>query len=364
MIGRESVRVGRWVLALSVVALAPSLQAQQTTPRVRVMVPRDSTRPDSMSARYRVNLDAISAMINDLMNSRQLEAQLAAGLRGQTDPVRLKALEGRLADVARRQAALVTTLQLQCARSEDLPTGYLGVTFELLSRVVSSLELGSPAEKAGIRQGDELLTIGGYPADRAPLPSLLKPGAKVVVRYQRDGAAKDVTVIAAKRPEEFGATVCTGIDELVAPERTAPMVERWRVPSVVVVPRTPNVHVVPREAPLAPTAPVMEHSSFVFVGPSSMSGMGAVAGATLTPVDDDWRESLGVQKGLVVLGVSPGSPAADAGLHNGDVITQAGDAPVTTVMAFRRLLNNADARSVKLQVVRKGKPQQLTLKWQ
>jgi serine protease Do len=95
-----------------------------------------------------------------------------------------------------------------------------------------------------------------------------------------------------------------------------------------------------------------------------MVGFNGVAGAQLTPVDDDWRDLVGVDKGLVVIGVTAGSPAQRSGLKKGDVIVAVDEAPLSTVRMLQRAIGIAEGRSVKLQVVRKGKPLAMTLSWQ
>ena len=100
------------------------------------------------------------------------------------------------------------------------------------------------------------------------------------------------------------------------------------------------------------------------VSPVPMSGFNGVAGAQLTPVDDDWRELVGVDKGLVVVGVAAGSPAQRSGLKKGDVVTSVDDVSLSSVRMLQRAIGIAERRSVKLQVVRKGKPLAITLSWQ
>ena len=329
------------LLATALLATAP-LGAQS---RIRI-VQRDSTKPDSAMLQLTIDMGEIMRMTSELMTSKAMEERIAMALRNENNPERERALESKLEEIAMRRAGLMTRLQLQCSQTNAVPDGYLGVTFEMPSREVSSVEPGSPAEKAGLRRGDAVLTIGGYDAQNAPLVTLLKPGATIALKVRREGTAREVTAVVGRRPDGFGTTACTGIDGLIAPERTPPVATflRWRRPNVV--------------PPPAPPAPPNFVYSF-----STTPGMGAVAGASLTPVDADWRETLGVERGLVVIAVASGSPAAGSGLRKGDVIVQADDAQVQTVSALRRVLNDSDSRSVKLQVVRRGKLQTLTLSW-
>jgi len=330
------------VAALAALLATAPLGAQS---RIRI-IQRDSTKPDSAMLQLTIDMGEIMRMTSELMTSKAMEERIAMALRNENNPERERELESKLEEIAMRRAGLMTRLQLQCSQTNDVPEGYLGVTFEMPSREVSSVEPGSPAEKAGLRRGDAVLTIGGYDAQNAPLVTLLKPGAKIALKVQREGTMREVRVVVGRRPDGFGTTACTGIDELIAPERTPPVATFMRTPQPTLV------------APF--TKPVGPNFVYSF---STTPGMGAVAGASLTPVDDDWRETLGVERGLVVIAVASGSPAAGSGLRKGDVIVQADDAPVQSVSALRRVLNDSDSRSVKLQVVRRGKPQTLTLSW-
>jgi S1-C subfamily serine protease len=88
-----------------------------------------------------------------------------------------------------------------------------------------------------------------------------------------------------------------------------------------------------------------------------------IAGATLTALDDDWRASTGVDNGVLVISVAQGSPAKEAGLRGSDVIISADDQTVGSPRALSRIISNAKASAVKLQIIRAGKPQTLTLRW-
>jgi S1-C subfamily serine protease len=68
-------------------------------------------------------------------------------------------------------------------------------------------------------------------------------------------------------------------------------------------------------------------------------------------------------KGVFVANVADGSIARSAGLRGGDVVVVADslrlESPIDLVQAIR----GADDRSVRLQVIRKRKPQTVVLKW-
>jgi C-terminal processing protease CtpA/Prc len=60
--------------------------------------------------------------------------------------------------------------------------------------VVSGTSEGSPAAKAGLVEGDEILELDGTPAATKVLSDLLaakKPGETVKIRFSRGGGARD-----------------------------------------------------------------------------------------------------------------------------------------------------------------------------
>jgi S1-C subfamily serine protease len=91
--------------------------------------------------------------------------------------------------------------------------------------------------------------------------------------------------------------------------------------------------------------------------------MNVIAGARMQPLDDDWRQTLSVDNGVLVISVAQGSPAKESGLHGSDVIISADGQPVMTVRALQRIVSEATANTVKLEVVRAGKKQTVTLRW-
>ncbi len=161
--------------------------------------------------------------------------------------------------------------------------GFLGVAVQALTpelakafglekeegALVAGVQPGSPAEEAGIRRGDVILQYDGQRIDDLPeLPRLVAAtpvGKKVTVKVLRDGKPLDV---AAK------------IGELKEQEEVAAREE----------------------------------------GPVERSKLGLKL-QELTP---ELAQRFGVKgdQGVVVAGVIPGSPAAEAGLRPGDVILE------------------------------------------
>jgi serine protease Do len=336
---------------------------------------------DSTTAQVRVFLrgDSIAELINRLLQSRQQEEAVAMSLReargDKVDVRRVDELRAQLTRIARENVGLITRIQLECVREDPMPEGWLGVdfvearvtrqndepaVFELGERpTVLSVEPGSPAEKAGIQTGDLLMKIGGQDARRIALAPILKPGAHVIVTLQRDRAQREITVLIDKRPQGFGSD-CNAVEHMIAPDGEPMMFMRTpgypRMPPIAGSARGPAAVVAP-DVPMPPMGGVLGYA-FTPGGTTSI-----IAGASMMALDDDWKQQMGVDNGVLVMKVAPGSPARDAGLRSADVILSADGQAVSSVVSLRRIISNSQTNSVKLQIVRAGKTQLLTLRW-
>lgn len=83
--------------------------------------------------------------------------------------------------------------------------------------LVSAVESGSPAEKAGIEAGDIITRFDGRTIDKsADLPrivGIIKPGSKSTVTVFRRGASKDLTIVVAELEVDKPAVKLTSRDE-------------------------------------------------------------------------------------------------------------------------------------------------------
>ena len=95
-----------------------------------------------------------------------------------------------------------------CADDAPKKKGFIGVQIKKEddgSVAVVSVMGDSPAEKAGLKMGDVLVSVGGVEA--ADLQTVvdairkLKPKDKVKIRVKRDGKEKDVEVTVGEAPE-------------------------------------------------------------------------------------------------------------------------------------------------------------------
>ena len=352
--------------------------------------------------------------------SRTLEAlrsgQNAEANRAQVDAV-IRQLREQINDAGRRSQILRRQLTSLCDRNAK-PQGYMGITFSATMRAdaaasgaevfrfaenptVEPVEPGSPAERAGVQTGDQIVLIDGQPVIGRDIvfSRLLRPGARLPLRVRRDGDTRDVLLQITQRPQSldngcpfldarimaaFGDPMSLGQLPLSgAIVRTAPLPPGVSMPStrvrivrpaeaplpstplppggaVTAVSPTPIVPSVPLPAPGGAEPPSLR-SVFVFSGESAAPMI--IVGATIIRTNADLRETFGVKSGVLVLDVARGSAAYSSGLRGGDVIVAVGRRAVTSPLSIQRAIEGADGRELPLRVIRKKREQSLTLRW-
>lgn len=169
--------------------------------------------------------------------------------------------------------------------------------------IVTAVEADAPAEAAGIREGDVILSIDGQPTEDpreiSRLVADIAPGTEVPVTVFRDGERIEVTLTLAERE--------------ASPEPEASQ---------------------------------------------QMSPEGAMMGVAVAPVPELVRRNLGLEEGeaIIVQRVQPGSPASDAGIAPGDVILGAAGEDIASAQALSDAWSEArDAdRPLLLRINRNG----------
>ncbi len=293
------------------------------------------------------------------------------------------------------------------------PTAWLGFSYsnariaaESGERIrVEEVHDGSPADRAGLREGDLIRRVNGLnatPALVASLASSLQPGDTVRLQIRRGSNTQEVRVIAARPPDNFGAghgnpwiivdgdSMRSQIRVLLDSARMAldsvhlPRLEVLSDSAMVfrVFPggkgdtldfRELRLHLDSLRPLLADSFPRAMHrlswqlDSIGDVWPGKVwsmqleMGRRAVAGAELAELNGDLGDYFGVDDGVLVTGVAPGTPAARAGLQAGDVVVRAGGDRVAAIEDLRSAMRDAGDRSIRIEVVRKKRHRTLTL---
>ncbi len=249
------------------------------------------------------------------------------------------------------------------------PTGWLGVRISdeaLLNEsgaaffdrypVVSNVEPGSPAAKAGVLPGDVLLTFNSHDMRGGALEmsNWLKPGAPFELRIRRNDVARVVRGVLDRRPEGWDQVVIVQISP------TEQKMMRRTIETVGAGGQLQPSRIRMRmDGSTPPRLPSM-------LVPALGLGRGVYpfAGAEFTALNNDLCDVLGVKaEGVFVTTVVEGSSARDAGLRGGDVVVMADNIKIENPNDLVRAIRSADDRSLRLQVIRKHKPQTITLKW-
>jgi S1-C subfamily serine protease len=219
--------------------------------------------------------------------------------------------------------------------------------------VVTSVDSGSPAAKAGVKSGDVLLTFNSHDMRGASveLAKWLKVGAPFVLKIRRNEATRVVRGTLARRPDDW--------EQNLRVELTMPEIMEHERGSMS---RVPMQRVQVRERMPAPNPMSMVLPPALGYGTSVYP----FAGAEFTELNNDLSDALGVKaEGVFVTNVVEGSPARAAGLRGGDIILKADSIRVETPIDLVRAIRTADDtdRRVVLQIIRKHKPQTLILGW-
>ena len=264
---------------------------------------------------------------------------------------------------------------------------------------------GSPADAAGVREGDIVVRLNGEDAAASldDLPSRLHAGDTVRLRIRRDGEGeREVVMVAeARQPARRFSVVRPGGNESIViingdtmrlPALQAltgridslrthlmelgegrtfrvevdSMVRMYSDSAGVWMQRMPRMdfRMEPMPMPMGEGV-VAEGMPFESGRPFFMElGRRAAAGAELAEMNEGLSAYFGGQReGALVIEVSPESPAARAGLQPGDVIVRAGGESVEDPADVRAALNRAEAGHVALEVIRQGRRQELSLEW-
>ncbi len=384
-------------MLLVVATASPLAAAQQTTTTTTTVTSPMRTRATQS------NEEEMIRLVNEL---RSREARLLRELAATPfeDIATRRSIEQQLARVSREAFSVMSVIESRCLEQQATnSSGYLGlnITSELEVRgqnvtlersMITSVEPGSPAEAAGLRAEDRLVSVGGRDA-RTSLPrlaDLLEPGRRVSVVVEREGKEREFAVTVAQRPQQL-RTACPQFERAMQPLRMGSVARVWvrdsadesgqrvvsmlPMPAMAPMPPTPPAASTPpaprattvrgisptppapATAPTPPAPPSVSAPMVFFYGNtnSPTSEIAYFNGAQFRALDADWRNVLGVRagtEGVLVNEVAAGSAAAAAGLKAGDVVLSVDGTAATSPLVVARLLSLADDNSTTLRVWR------------
>lgn len=196
----------------------------------------------------------------------------------------------------------------------EVTRGYLGVSIQAITpdlsqalnldgtkgALVAEVRPGTAAAEAGVKRGDVIVAYNGKGIDDVhDLPAMVANtpvGDKATVTVWRNGQSQEIELTIGKLPTEVAE----------AGEPSQAEQGKWGVRLQDLTPEMTEQH------------------------------------------------DLDTDKGVVITEVQPNSPAAEAGLREGDVILEVNRQPVTTVKAVKDVLSQADAKDSLLLLVKRG----------
>ena len=332
----DSTRARRGLLASKLDSLRMEFERRRLTTAEREVLAKEMT----------TTIMALEELIDASMRAGFSEMRVQDFPRATTGGVRRSLVPGQI----------TVTVQTGAKR------GYLGVTFDgpMLSDgerdsvrffaypLIASVDPSSPAERAGVLRGDTLIALNGTDVvdHLFSFTKLLVPDEKVTMKVRRQGDAKEFRIVVGEAPAYVVQRLPFRPFSGYAPE-----VRVGAVP----VPRS-------RGGARPPDAP---EPSIAFAYPGRVLLFSSdVGGARVESVSEGLAKNLGIKGGLHVRSVSPGSPAYEWGLRDGDIILTAADETMSVVQDFARLVadRNRTSDDVKLVILRDKKQQELILK--
>jgi membrane-associated protease RseP (regulator of RpoE activity) len=225
---------------------------------------------------------------------------------------------------------------------------------------VVSVDPNSPAERAGVQRGDLLMAYNGMDVrNRLAMNKILEPGKAVTVRVRRNGDARELKLVPVTTPPHIKLRRTDMIAPL--PPATPRAGARVSVGSTTPQPSAGGRRSVQVFGAQPGTAIYRVPGGFAY-------GDDAFVGAELATVTSDYADILRVDRGVVVLRLIAGTPAAEAGLRAFDVIIRANDREVTTTTLLRDIVarrrNSDGPGEVVLDVMRGGQKRTVTVKWE
>jgi serine protease Do len=259
---------------------------------------------------------------------------------------------GRRVEIMRMFGGGRLGVSLEDVGADDV--GRLGLSAER-GAVVTDVQEGSAAEKAGLEDGDVIVRFGGQDVwSAAQLARLVREtpaGRTVALEVSRGGAIQKLSVALAKpdRDRMFGVGPGGMGEDFHFEMPDFEMPDLSDLPELADLP-TPPVPPVPPVPPMPP--------AFHF-GP----GQGRKLGLSYQELGDQLARYFKVEGGVLVIDVEEDGPAAKAGIRAGDVIVRVEGKAVKDGGDLREALRDAaGGTNATIGLQREGRSMDLTVK--
>lgn len=390
--GRGGHLHGRVLLLAVAAAVAVPVQpvlAQRDSSRARARV--ISTNMEQVDRLAR-SAEAIRRQQVELVRLLMSEQERIEAIRDEAERQRLAAftegLTARLAQTESELTLLRRRIEEACRRTPRAE-GWVGLAVNSPFRViqlsngriahqymgepvVESVDPGSPADRAGIRSGDVLVSIAGRDVRESgvPMAEVLLPDRAVPFVVRR-GDDREVTIVVRveQRPQSLDRAPCPWIDAAIAsalaptPAQAYFRREQPRL-SVGTVRSSARATVWQRTEP--DSQPPASGSFRYYASPMVSffsTGTNTVAGLQMHALNEELGEYYGTSRGLLVLEVLPGTLGHRAGIRGGDVLLTADEVELRSPRTLEVVMNRSRSQEVELRILRAKERKTVVLRW-
>jgi S1-C subfamily serine protease len=277
------------------------------------------------------------------------------------------------------------------------PKGWIGLQLEyemtmdgerVLSKsypTIIAVEPGSPADATGLMAGDVMLEVNGEGLLGRSIENVLRdvrPGSKLKIVVRREDAGRKVfNLVVGTAPVGWSEEIAIHMTPAPPVPPPAVMIEppappmaglataRSKSGVVGKVGRNKATTVVGGVGPGVIALPLGISGTAAVIAPwrvlrsSGSSSYNNVAGAEVVRISEDLGDVIGVEQGILIVNVVPGSPAAEAGLRDGDVIISANGTETLHPIRLVQVISAAPNHKVKIEVIRKKKKETKIISW-
>ncbi|MEP6835919.1 MAG: PDZ domain-containing protein [Gemmatimonas sp.] len=201
---------------------------------------------------------------------------------------------------------------------------------------VESVEVGSPADRAGLIAGDTLIAYNNRDLRQTNVnyPDLLIPGKNLLIKFRRDGQTFNKSMIVAARDQDRQSRL-TSMGACTEAEAASGCIsDRVVVRAGGVATGGSAYNRLRSSAP----SPAAMPSGMLVRGAAAFDGMGGIrlAGASIITFDEQTAKNIGTEAGLFVFVSPENTQAYQQGLRSGDWVVSVNGTEARDVAGFKK----------------------------